>query len=359
MLCVVSVVDSISQTSMPVNEFVIYRAIHNYDIKQILIVLDNESFAEVNIPEIVDVYFVGNDKKKIRNTVKSIQDQYGDDVVFHLHHQRSAIIFFESTIGLGIRKECFYTVHSTFSGRDIKYKLSSMFCALYANYANCVSNAAYSEFSSIVKKIKKERLLSIPNGVDTDRIDSVISNSFHSDTTKSMVCVGRMIPLKNHVFLIQLLSKLPGYQLKLIGAEDKEGRIRALAKELGVYDRVEFKGLISRNDVFRELQQSSIYVSSSTVEGLPVSVLEAMYVGLVPILSNILPHKEIADECSAVEILPLSIDRWAEKIQALTDFDKKSQFIKEIVKRKFSLETMHMSYFAVYESIIEGNSRKC
>ena len=359
MLCAVSVVDSISETSMPINEFVIYRAIHNYDLRQILIVLDKNSPVNVNIPDDVDVYLVGNDKKKIRNTVKTIQDQYGTEIVFHLHHQKSAIVFFESTVGLGIRKKCLYTVHSTFSGRDIKYKLSSIFCSLYANYANCVSNAAYSEYSSIVKRIKKERFLSIQNGVDTGRIDSAISTNLCCDSTKSMVCVGRMIPLKNHVFLIQLLSKLPDYKLILIGAEDKEGRIRALAKELDVLERVEFKGLIPRNDVFRELQQASIYVSSSTVEGLPVSVLEAMYVGLVPVLSDILPHKEIAEACSEVEILPLSIDKWTEKIQALTDFDNKSRFIKETVKRKFSLETMHTAYLSVYESIIEGNSRKC
>lgn len=300
MLWVVSVVDSISTTSMPINEFLIYRSVHSYNMKQVLIVMDTTRPQDVIIPNDVDVYMVDNKRRKIKQIVKDIEKQHkstGDAVIYHLHHQKSALTFIKATALMGIRKRCLFTVHSTYSGRNIKYRISSCICSLYANYANCVSKVAFYEYSSIVKKIKGDRFIAIQNGVDTDRIDEVVSMTEIDPDDHTMICVGRMIPLKNHKFLVRVLKELPNYKLILVGAEDPEGNIRNLAKECGVIDRIYFMGLIPRNEVFKTLKKARLYLSSSTVEGLPVSVLEAMRVGLIPVLSNILPHKEIADEC--------------------------------------------------------------
>ena len=363
MICVVSVVDSISTTSMPVNEFVIYRSVHRYPIKQIMIVCDTQKPDNVEIPYNIQVILTGNNKINIRNSVKTILRQCkvsGDKVVFHLHHQKSAITFFVATMLLGIRSKSLYTVHSTYSGRNLKYKFTSCYCVLMAKNANCVSNAAYQQYNSFVKKIKGKHFTAISNGVDTDRIDSILLSKIKyndEDKRKTLICVGRMIPLKNHSFLIDLLRDLPEYRLILIGAKDPDGRVIALSKELGVADRIDFVGLIPRENVFSKLSTSGIYLSPSKVEGLPISVLEAMRVGLIPVISDILPHKEIADKCKEVCVLPFDRNMWLRKIKEysempLVKFQLLQKNISSSVKENYSLEKMHCQYEAIYRTMI-------
>lgn len=356
-ICIITVVDSVATTSMPVNEFVLYRHRKNYPFRQELISCTEGNANDMLISEDITTHFVGNDKTRMRETLKNIISRCDDreeKTVFHLHAQKSAILFFIASFGLGIRKKTLFTIHSTYSGRDLKYKLSSCFCSLMAKYANCVSNASYNEYSSFVKRLKAKRMLAIQNGVDYERIIDAIKNlPKHTEVADKykMVCVGRMIPIKNQQFLVKLLKYLPETELVLIGKEDNE--IATLAKEEGVEKRVIMTGLIPRDEVFQRLNECGIYVSASLVEGMPVSVLEAMSVGLIPVLSNISPHEEVAKECLLFHALPLKTELWVQTIksyQALSDdeFSRLSTSLKQIVMKNFSLDNMHNQYNDIY-----------
>lgn len=365
MLCIVSVVDSVSPTSMPINEFVLYRHTHDTTAKQVLIVCAPSASAGVALPDDLTVYYTENSLKMLRGTVKKIMAECrenGDRAVFHLHHIKSAARFFVACYGLGVRKQSLFTVHSTFNKRDLKYKLVSTFCVLCARRVTCVSHAAYLGYNPVLKALKGKSMFAVPNGVDTERIDRALTaeSSGHTPTydskRKTLICVGRMIPLKNHAFLIRLLAKLPEHTLLLVGAEDSEGKIRALAKEYGVFDRVRFLGLIPRAEVFRTLTQAGIYLSSSLVEGLPVSVLEAMRAGLLPILSDIPPHAEIAAHCDGVCVLPLDETKWADKIGEYTALaesaaKERAAALSAAVENEYSLKKMHAAYDVHYRAL--------
>lgn len=361
-ITIVTVVDSVAATSMPINEFVFYRNREKFGFKEILMVCDKSIPDNVQIPEGITIHLAGSDKKTIRQITKSILSeakQETNECVFHMHAQKSAMIFLLATIGLGIRKRTLFTIHSTFSSRDLKYKLSSCICTLLSNYANCVSYSAYKEYAGWVRKVKGNKFIAIPNGVDVSRIKEVTKDlPSHQAVAerKNLVCVGRIIPIKNQEFLVRLLPMLPDSRLTLIGAEDNEQRIRRLAIELQVIDRVEFKGLVPRDEVFRLLNASGLYVSSSTVEGLPVSVLEAMCLGLVPVLSDIEPHKEIADRCSIFKVLPLDTEKWIQNISGyqemdLVVFNNLSNRIRTSVAENYSLDNMHCEYIKIYNKI--------
>ena len=149
---------------------------------------------------------------------------------------------------------------------------------------------------------------------------------------------------------------MPETELVLIGKEDNE--IATLAKEEGVEIRVIMTGLISRDEVFQRLNECGIYVSASLVEGMPVSVLEPMSVGLIPVLSNIPPHEEVAKECLLFHALPLKTDLWVQTIksyQSLSDeeLSRFSSNIKQIVAENFSLENMHNKYNDIYALLVK------
>ena len=107
----------------------------------------------------------------------------------------------------------------------------------------------------------------------------------------------------------------------------------------------------------RTAEDSDVYISSSTLEGLPVSTLEAMYCGLPAILSSIPQHKEIYDVCSSIELIPLELDIWVKMIKryALLSNNeriKKGLICKDCANRYFSLKSMHEKYDLIYEKIM-------
>ena len=361
-ICVLTVVDSISATSMPVNEFVLYRQRNGYPYRQAMIVCSKEKDDKVQIPESIAAYYVGNDVKTFRNCLEGIKKECtdkGESLVCHLHGQKSALLFYRASIGLHLLKHTLYTVHSTYSSRDWKYRMSSCICSLLAEYANCVSYSAYTEYAKWVKRVKGHRMIAIQNGVDYDRIQKAIAElPKHQDVADvyKLVCVGRMIPIKNQQFLVRLMKHLPDTQLILIGKED-EG-IRGLAKVEGVEERVIMTGLIPRDEVFKHLNECGIYVSASLVEGMPVSVLEAMSLGLIPVLSDIAPHKEVAAAFKLFNTLPLIESDWVQTIKSYQQLDKNefvrlSAELKDSVMQKFSLEAMHKQYNTIYDKLAE------
>jgi glycosyltransferase involved in cell wall biosynthesis len=70
---------------------------------------------------------------------------------------------------------------------------------------------------------------------------------------------------------------------------------------LGLADRVHFLGV--RTDVPDLLSASDLFLSTSTYEGMPLAVLEAMAASLPCLLSPLEEHREITDGIPSVELL--------------------------------------------------------
>lgn len=60
-----------------------------------------------------------------------------------------------------------------------------------------------------------------------------------------------------------------------------------LSKELGISDKVEFKGNVSSNEVRKYLAEADIFVLASRTEGLPRAIIEAMSIGLPCVGTNV------------------------------------------------------------------------
>lgn len=354
MNAIVTVVNTVSATSMPINGFVIYRSRNHYPCEQVLVVCDDKTPENVIIPDDVDLHLVGTSGWKLRKVVKDIEKQY-PKAVYCMHAPKSALLFFFSTIGLNVRKKTLFSVRSTYQDRGFLYKVQSALATLLAERINCCSVAAYKGYSGFVKAIKKNCFSVITNGVDFDRLLQHCNISYRH-FSKTLLCIGRMIPLKNHVFLINLMKELPDYRLILIGEEDAQGKIRKLTQEYGITNRVEFTGLISRDDVFKKLNDAAIYVSPSKIEGMPVGVLEAMAAGLIPVLSDIEPHKEIASHCRHTFAIHCDVGEWVRIIREIEGYSeyKYLTMCKELVsdvRNNYSLETMHKKYNEIYNQL--------
>lgn len=107
------------------------------------------------------------------------------------------------------------------------------------------------------------------------------SLGLHSDDFV-MIYPAELLPRKRQTWLIQTLRPLfaeyENFHLLLPGMDSMSGQCQTLAQELGVSRQVHFLGF--RKDIPQLLKIADVAVTSSMQEGLPVNVMEAIFVGL-------------------------------------------------------------------------------
>ena len=101
-----------------------------------------------------------------------------------------------------------------------------------------------------------------------------------------LVCVGRQESMqKDPAPIIEAVARLPRAELTLIGDGDLHEGLKALARKLGVDDRVRFVPRMPNSEVLRELARADIYVYCSDNWEISKTCLEASLMGL-PIVLN-------------------------------------------------------------------------
>lgn len=350
--CVVTITDGISPTSMPFNEFILYRLKHYPEEKQVLIqVFEQGIVGDVRIPAEVDFYSLGIDLSSIWKTIQELEKKY-DVRAYHVHEGKSVILFSVATIWK-YRRKTIYTLHSTYRNYPFHNKLFSFCASLLAKEVVCVSKTSLKYYPKILKVLRGSHAMYIQNGVDTERIESVVCDSINKEEPFTMVFVARLVALKRHYMLFEALKSLPNVRLQLIGTGPLEKVLRQKISDLGIDNQVDFLGLKTREDVYKILKKSDLYVSSSSYEGLPIGVLEAMGCGTLCLVSDIEQHAEIAEKCPTLQLCPDDISQWVQRIQCQmklsnSDIAEIKMRNKQSVFNYFSLASMHEHYNELY-----------
>ena len=118
------------------------------------------------------------------------------------------------------------------------------------------------------------------NGVNTEMFSP---DGERSDRSPSILSVGNLIPIKGHELLIRALAALapefPTLILEIIGDGPELSRLRSLAVQLAVSDRVRFLGRQSRHEVAEAMRRCTVFALPSRYEALGCAYLEAMSSG--------------------------------------------------------------------------------
>ena len=115
---------------------------------------------------------------------------------------------------------------------------------------------------------------------------------------KLIVTVGRLTQAKDQSTLIRAFALTAGrrpVKLALVGEGEMRGRLEALARDLGVADRVQFTGHV--DNPYPYLRAADLFVLSSVREGFGNVLVEAMAAG-TPVVSADCPHgpREILED---------------------------------------------------------------
>lgn len=150
--------------------------------------------------------------------------------------------------------------------------------------------------------IPQGRVVVIPNGVNKERFFARDRKECRTRLglaldKRYVLFVGNLAEVKGCKYLIQAFAKLnvSGASLLIVGDGPLRRELEGLAVELGIADRVLFKGRQPYEDVPLWLNAANVLCLPSLNEGCPNVVLEAMACGTKVVASNVGAVPDIID----------------------------------------------------------------
>jgi glycosyltransferase involved in cell wall biosynthesis len=209
----------------------------------------------------------------------------------------------------------------------------------------------------------------IPNGIDLDHV--------HSELTKEEAkqqlgfvggvpligIVGRIEPVKRvDLFLnmAQLVSsQLPGARFVVAGDGSLHQEMTKLAHEIGLRDKVLFTG--HRDDICNLLKALDVLVICSEHEGMPMVLLEAMWLGVPVVVRAVGGMVEvIGEDASGLTIHSASPEELAAAcVRLLRDgalCDRLRQSAARTVAERYSVERTAKSVLSLYRRLAGDES---
>ncbi|MCI0641949.1 MAG: glycosyltransferase [Gemmataceae bacterium] len=176
-----------------------------------------------------------------------------------------------------------------------------------------------------------------------------------------IIQVARLDYLKDHATAIRTLERVlvrrPDAILVLVGEGPEEAKIRQVARDRGVYERVRFLGL--RSDIPRLLAAADQFLLTSVSEGIPVTLIEALAARL-PIVSTRVGGVAEVVEDGITGLLAAAGDdtALAEKVLQLAGDPEQCRQLAECgharAAQLFSERQMHAGYVNLYEEMLRG-----
>ncbi len=139
-------------------------------------------------------------------------------------------------------------------------------------------------------------------------------------------------------------EKIPDVTFKIAGDGPELERLKEVAKELRIEDRVYFLGKISRAETWRLRKQSEIYVLNSSYEGLPHTVLTS-FAAKIPTIATDIPgtNEAVYNEETGLLVPVNNHEKLAEAIIRLLGDESLQQRLVEngtkLLHEKFSWES--------------------
>jgi len=225
---------------------------------------------------------IGMQDFKAVNEVKEIIKKEKPDIV-HLHSSKAGVIGRMAIKDRNIK--LFYTPHgySFFKKDDSKikrtmYKSIEKMAALYNK--NCTTIACSEGEYNCAKRISTNCKY-VNNGINTEYIDEcLMTKKINNKASKLRIgSIGRIDTQKNPKLFNEIAGRFPDIEFVWIG----DGEQRNLLDS----KNIEITGWIKNEEVISKMADCDVFLLPSLWEGLPMSLLEAMYMGKICVTSNI------------------------------------------------------------------------
>ena len=280
--------------------------------------------------------------------------------VVHCHALNYAFFYFKYAKKYGIEIRLLHAHISKHADKfinSIRNKILYMLSKKYTTY-----RLACSKMTGL-SIYKKEKFETFYNAIDIVKFDlnKNIRKEFRIkyDINENQVLlgsIGRMVPAKNQLFLLDLIEKIDDkYKLVFIGEGPLINKIKSSIQKKGIANRVIF--IKSNSNINDYYQMLDAILMPSITEGLPMVAIEGQVSGLKMLLSsNITKEVKITDN---VEYIGLNdLKKWINEIYKINSKNRESN-MKIFMNSYFNVEIQAKKMEKIYtELLINKNSMK-
>ena len=185
-------------------------------------------------------------------------------------------------------------------------------------FDNAYINVAPSEYLFNIFEKKGFNTICIPNALQVEGYKF----KYRKELSPKLLYVRSFADIYNPEMAINVLFQLkqdyPNAKLCMIGP-DRDGtlkNVKELVKELNLESAVEFTGVLTKKSWHKKSEDYDIFINTSNVDNMPVSIIEAMALGLPIVTTNVGGIKFlIKDKINGILVKPNDENAMANAIQ--------------------------------------------
>jgi glycosyltransferase involved in cell wall biosynthesis len=303
------------------------------------------------------------DVRGIFRLCRLVRDQKID--IIHTHGYKSDILGLISARLSGIK--CLATPHGFENAPDRKLQFFIWLGCKALKHIDFVAPLSEDLRNNILQiGVKEGRIKFIKNGVDLDEIKTLDTNDAPEDVSgksgeKLIGYVGQLIHRKNVSALLRTFDLLyqenQNIRLLIVGDGKLRLQLEKEADSLRSAEKIQFLGF--RTDRLAIMKQLDLFCMTSSLEGIPRCMMEAMALGTpvaafgIPGVDQLIEDGETGLLANFGDLMALK-DAW-KKILFEPDVGKRlARKGQERIERQFSSSRMAEEYLDLYYSMVES-----
>ena len=216
--------------------------------------------------------------------VKEIVKEVDPDII-HLHSSKAGVI---GRMALdGDETPLFYTPHGySFLMKNYRPLKRTIFRAIegFCAKKNCTTiSCSPGENEETLKLTKRAKYVN--NGINVTQLRGLLDKVEKKDHPFTVFTLGRITYQKNPELFNQIAERLPGVKFIWIG----DGELREKLKS----PNIEITGWMDRRAALSVSVNADVFLLTSLWEGLPMSLLEAMYMRKLCVVNDVIGNHDV------------------------------------------------------------------
>lgn len=273
--------------------------------------------------------------------LKQIEKKIKPDII-HLHSSKAGAI---GRIAFNGKIPMFYTPHgysflmeNCNAIKRILFKGIEYICAK----RKCVTiSCSAGEHLETLKLTKKA--VYVNNGININELQKNIDKTEKINHPFTVFTLGRICYQKDPTLFNEIAKQLSDIRFIWIG----DGELR---NELNS-SNIEVTGWVDRMKAIKYAVNADVFILPSRWEGLPISLLEAMYMKKICIVSNVIGNRDVIIN-NYNGFICLNADDFIKKIKTvrINDFDSVVENAHDEILKKYNTQIMASEYKDIYEN---------
>ena len=279
---------------------------------------------------------------EIRKIAKRVQPD-----IIHLHSSKAGAL--GRLAFNGKKVPVFYTPHGySFLMENYKPMKRRMFKLIESVCAkrNCTTiSCSVGEHQESLKLTK--RATYVNNGINMAELQEIIDKTEKVEHSFTVYTLGRICYQKNPTLFNEIAELLPDVKFVWIGDGELRGELTS--------KNIEITGWADRMTAIKYAVNADVFLLPSRWEGLPISLLESMYMKKVCVVSNVIGNRDVIHNsengyvCSELD----------EFINAIKESQKRKKILqdnaRQCIEDKYNTKVMAKQYEKVYQAALSKN----